>query len=622
MTEPIPQRETYSVSGNFLIRLSVVTSMVLVLAIPVTDAKGKKRRATAAAASSGGGGGVVLTSPTPTNPLEHNNRGVELGGKGLWPDAIREHEAALNGDPYNDQFRRNLSSAHLHYADLLANKKKWYEAIHHYREALYADPGNLPADNNLTACISQLGKDGNSYEVRENLGDQAEISGDYVTAIVEFRKCVKMRDDGPSRYRLAVALFKQGPSKVVESYEELMTAINKDWPKERRNDLANAHRLMGDILWEVALKAKQDGRGPVYMKRLNNVGICYRRAATINPNNTDAVRGLINCAREAVSIADNFANNLMLAGAYQLASDFDHAKQQYAKCWRMNPSSSELHKARDSFHLAVVNSPMASPAMVQNSILQVQKQLEKRPDDPFLLYIYGRGKETMKDSDTALLAYKKAYSINPFVHPDLAEGLKRITGGDPGDESEVDEEARDSETPGVTPEKGKGKGKSKGKGKEKGKTPAETKPALDPAIVSAVNEKIASGDLKGAEQQLYSEIEKDPTTAPGKVWLMLGQIQEKQGRLNEAQVAFRQADSTGEPGAAEGVKRISGIRAQPLVDRAKEELGKGDSVKARTTLEDALKITPDAPEIHQMLADVLDKLGEKEEAQKHRDRGK
>jgi hypothetical protein len=56
----------------------------------------------------GGGGGVYLTTPEPTNPLEHNNRAVELGMKGLWDASIREHQIALEGDPFNKMFGAQL----------------------------------------------------------------------------------------------------------------------------------------------------------------------------------------------------------------------------------------------------------------------------------------------------------------------------------------------------------------------------------------------------------------------------------------------------------------------------------------------------------------------------------
>src|SRR5580698_6326334 len=92
---------------------------------------------------------VTLTSPEPKTPIEHNNRGVELGMKGLWDAAIREQEIALNADPENHQFRVNLSSAQMLYARQLASRGKIYEAMTHYREALYVDPTNAEADQGL-----------------------------------------------------------------------------------------------------------------------------------------------------------------------------------------------------------------------------------------------------------------------------------------------------------------------------------------------------------------------------------------------------------------------------------------------------------------------------------------
>ena len=106
----------------------------------------------------GGGGGVYLTTPDPTNPLEHNNRAVELGTKGLWDAAVHEHEVALDGDPENVMFRKNLSGAHLRYGELLASKKNFPAAIDQFRKALFADENNGPADNNLDRCLPTSAK--------------------------------------------------------------------------------------------------------------------------------------------------------------------------------------------------------------------------------------------------------------------------------------------------------------------------------------------------------------------------------------------------------------------------------------------------------------------------------
>src|SRR5579883_1747551 len=103
--------------------LSITAALLagILLAEPAECAKKKRRYYTTGGGGSAGPGGVILQTPPPGNPLEHNNRAVELGSKGLWADAIREHEIALNGDPENPTFRMNLSSAQLHYADMLAS---------------------------------------------------------------------------------------------------------------------------------------------------------------------------------------------------------------------------------------------------------------------------------------------------------------------------------------------------------------------------------------------------------------------------------------------------------------------------------------------------------------------
>lgn len=222
------------------------------------------------------------------NPLEHNNKGVELGAKGHWSDAIREHEIALDADPENAVFRQNLSSANLHYADLLASHKKYDEAIDHYRKALYADPANVPADSQLDSCLRAIGENPAEYSVRAGFADVAYVTDNNPVAVVEYRKCIKMSDSGPDRYRLARVFYKQG--KLVEAYEELRIAITKKWKKAEINEQSNCYCLMGDILMEVIAKAKIERR-TIFLKRLDNAYSCYGRALALNPRNQEALKG-------------------------------------------------------------------------------------------------------------------------------------------------------------------------------------------------------------------------------------------------------------------------------------------------------------------------------------------
>ena len=139
------------------------------------------------------------------------------------------------------------------------------------------------------------------------------------------------------------------------------------------------------------------------LKRLSNAGIEYRRAVTLNPLNSDAIAGLTEIAREAVSIRPSFDNHLMLAGAYQLGGDYDRAKMEYEACWKLDRNSTTLAAARRSYHLAVVCHPR-SPVILASTVQKIEDALKQTPDDPELLYIYGRGKEAQGETEQALRA--------------------------------------------------------------------------------------------------------------------------------------------------------------------------------------------------------------------------
>ena len=70
--------------------------------------------------------------------------------------------------------------------------------MNHYREALYVDPSNAEADHALDELVEKtLHK--NDLNTRMHIADDADIAGNYPTAIVEYRKCVMMSDTGPVR---------------------------------------------------------------------------------------------------------------------------------------------------------------------------------------------------------------------------------------------------------------------------------------------------------------------------------------------------------------------------------------------------------------------------------------
>lgn len=554
----------------------------------------------AARRRSGGGGGVYLQTPNPQTPDEHNNRGVELGNKGLWQDAIREHELALGSEPDNQTFRTNLSAAQLRYGDFLYNKKDFYNAIKQYRGALYVDPNNGPADQHLDEALRQSKINADDPQARARIADNAEVSGDWETAIVEYRKCIKMVDDGYNHYRLGQVLSKAG--KVVEGYKELRTAVGREWPVDQKNTLADCHRQLGDVLKDHAFRAKESGEGTVGMKRLLNAGIEYRRAVTINPANASAIHGLIEVAREAVAIKpSSFDNHLMLAGAYQLGGDFDHAKQEYETCYRLGPNNPALAAARKSFHSALVQSPLASPALLSTTMQAMQSQLQRNPNDPELLYIYGRGKEAQGDNRTALAAYNKAASLNLHVHPDLAKGIKRL-GGFVADSGPPQPEQKEA------PEKAPPKPSADEIAKQKAKEEEQKKQQ----IYSALEEKLRTGKLDEAQKELMAMVDSNPGDA--KAWRLLGHTYEKKGDLDQAAVSYRQAAFMKDKEASDMLRQIDTSRVQPKLKEADKAAAEKNWVQAAASLREAVSIAPNLPLVHKRLSEALRQLGDGKEA--------
>lgn len=598
---------------------SALALTVSLSALQASDARPK--RSSGGGGGGGGGSGVVLQTPNPTNPMEHNNRGVELGSKGLWPDAIREHEAALNGDPNNSTFRQNLSSAHLRYGDLLAGKHKWYEAIREYREALYCDPNNAPADYNLDNAIKAMGKDPTNYKVREAMADDADISGQFPVAIVEFRKCVRMRDNGMSNYRLARALYKQG--KQVEAYEQLRTAINKEWKlPEEKKELSTCHQLMGEILWDVTQAAKKDGRGKIYLKRLYNVGTCYRRAVTINKDNSDAVRGLIEAAKEAVAVKDSFDNHMMLAGGYLLGGDLQRAKAEYARCWQLQPKSPALHKARRVYHMIVVKSPIASPPLIQDTLSKVQKELDVNPDDPELLVIYAYGKQKLGDEETSKMAFKKALSINPYILQDDKNTGKNVEEQLAKEKEKkaktkiAKAEGEDGEEAGGDEEKTADAAGASGDDKKKDlpKAPEKPKVAKNKALYDELEGYLAKNDFDNGIKKANDYVDKNPED--GHMWLLLAHLYYKSGDPEAALAGYRTAAAMNEPGVEKLVTQVENIRVQEDLVKARNLINGGKEIEGRNLLKEITRKAPKFIDGHREYLNILRKLNEKEEAEK------
>lgn len=600
--------------------LALILSLTIGLAIflpPDAARAAARRRASSAPARSAPSPLALPANPT---PLDYNNRAVYEGQHGMWDAAVHDHEKAVEGDPYNVTFRMNLSGAYLGYGRDLMNKRNFQQAIQKFHMALYVDQNNIAALEACSTCWKALGKNADDPAVRRELGETYEQQGDYPEAIAEYRQWVRIADSGMAHAALGRALVKQGasvPARNVEGFNELRVALSKDWPKDQQMELGRCHMQLADLLMEVAHKARDRNSGAEYMKRLANAAIEYRRAATIfNTQNLEAARGLKECALEAVSISPrSFENHLMLAGAYQLTGDFERAKKEYEVCWQLKPTDPRLIAARKSYHFAVVTAPanMVSPMLVAASVQKVEDSLRQNSNDAEYLYIYGRGKDTLGDHEVAMKAYQAAAAINPYLNADLPKRLGMTppgtqvatTGGAPGP-------AGAGAPRGAT---GAPQGGAAGALTPDKAAPAASTPVnQNAAALDAIQSKLNSNDLDGALKDLTSLAEKDPKD--GKIWFLMGKVDEKKGEVDDAMVAYRQASYLNVPEAAAALKSMEGTRVAPLLSAADQAISSKDLSTARDKLSQAESIMPNDSAIKRKLASIYKQLGDDKEAQR------
>lgn len=563
--------------------------------IQAPQAEAAKRRS---GGGGGGGGGVFLKTPDPVTPVDHNNRGVELGQHGLWPDAIHEHEIALTMDPNNIQWRTNLSAAHLEYGKFLAGKGKKGEACAEFRRAMIIDPANAQADAELDNVLAKLGRNPLDYNYRAGLADDADVAGQYDTAIVEWRRCVKMRDNGSTRAHLGRVLIKAG--KAVEGYKELRTSVAANWPSddESRRELADTHRQLGDILKEFALKAKDLGKGTKGMQRLANAAIEYRRAVTVYPGNGAAIEGILQCGQMALAIKPSFDNHLFMGGAYLLAGKFPNAQMEYKECYKLNPNRPELAAARIAFHQAVARMATASPEQVAESVATVKKLIDDDQDNARLWYILGRLREHQSDYEKAKKCYDQAAKINPLIDPDLKVAMVRIGAAPPPDQAP----------------------------KEVAKSQEQSKEALQKAMkekdYNDLQNLVESGgnldDAVNKGQELFGKNQKD-----GRYPGLVGRAYEKKANtetdpekkteaLNNAKSWYRIGAGLNDESSMRFLEQIDASRVADKAKEADDLFKSGKFIEAKSVYQDILIMAPRRGDMHRKLGDCMKELGDKE----------
>jgi tetratricopeptide (TPR) repeat protein len=221
--------------------------------------------------------------------------------------------------------------------------------------------------------------------------------------------------------------------------------------------------------------------------------------------------------------------------------------------------------------------------------------------DAQLLYIYGRGKDALGDHNTAMLAYRRAYEINPYLNPDLAKKL-----GAPSDP--VPQQSKGTKIAalaggGVAPS-GSPSNPVAGLFSAAGQS---TGPS-DSALLASVQNKINSNDLEGAKKDLDEELGKNPSD--GKAWFMSGTANEKQGSLEDASTGYRQATFFNVPGAEEALNRVNDLRAKPFLEEGDKKMQANNLSGANDSYKQATSMAPNNIEAHRKLLEAAKKLGD------------
>ncbi len=214
------------------------------------------------------------------------------------------------------------------------------DALADLRQAELAIPAAFSAMAKLKLAIAKVDASTDPPAKRAELAAKLERAGDVFEALVERLRCVDLLNDGPSRLQLAKLYNRLQEPKLA--FETLREAAEKTWSKDKANQLAEVHFLLGRYISMMATAAIKHGNNELYMVRVQNASACFRRAICLDRTNQEAVRELVSVAKQAVSLDDSFDNQLMLGGAYFIAGDLERAKSAYDECRSKNTGDKRL----------------------------------------------------------------------------------------------------------------------------------------------------------------------------------------------------------------------------------------------------------------------------------------
>jgi TonB family protein len=217
-----------------------------------------------------------------------------------------------------------------------------------YREALYMYPANTAAMTKLNECLKQQKIDPTNAQARYDIGMHLWDAKNPEAALIELREFCKLQDDGPANALVGMCLLDDA-SKAADGVKHLQASLNKAWPKDTESLQACVHVALAKLLQFEAEFAKDKNDRSKILSALTKQSSEYRLAACLDPNNTEALQGLLDVAKEAVRYNNNSTNNLMLGGAFLLKGNKEEAKKCYTLAVTQSPKDPVVKEAYDKY---------------------------------------------------------------------------------------------------------------------------------------------------------------------------------------------------------------------------------------------------------------------------------
>ncbi|MBI4533248.1 MAG: tetratricopeptide repeat protein [Candidatus Melainabacteria bacterium] len=231
-----------------------------------------------------------------------------------------------------DTLLTNLTNISLTKAKKFLLAKKLDEAAQVLREGLFCNPASSELAKLLNNTLRQAGIDPASSDERLKLADILSSQSKDIAATVEYRACLKLKDNPKAHIGLGNIAARLGQKRLaITEYQKAVEIDPSSWVALRQMGLLKHES--GDLI---------------------GANLDLSRAVCLAGKDKIAGQALIELWQHQVSRAPYDVNNhLGLARAYQLTGDLRSAQSEYKQAVRMDPENPSLPAARESFKLAL-----------------------------------------------------------------------------------------------------------------------------------------------------------------------------------------------------------------------------------------------------------------------------